>query len=324
MIRTLPQQLRQQAAAWAERRHGRDAQAAELTRRRIYILPTGFGLSLALLLFAMLLGSLNYDTSLGFALTFLLTGVSVVAMHHCHGNLMGLELRVLAAAPVHAGQRAAFQIAIHNPSGMARYDIVLQQGNGTTAAVDLLPGETRILALEVPTTRRGWIRLPRFGVHSRHPGKLFHAWSWVNMDSAGLVYPTLAPAGRVMPTACAAGSGDHAAGTDGEEDFVGLRAAAPGDPPHRIAWKAYARSDQLLLKQFAGALETPCLLDWASLPDLDAESRLEQLARWCVDLATESRSFGLSLPNTQLPVADGNAHLHRCLSALALYPDGNQ
>ena len=35
----------------------------------------------------MLLGAMNYNNNLGFALTFLLAGVGIVSMHHCHHNL---------------------------------------------------------------------------------------------------------------------------------------------------------------------------------------------------------------------------------------------
>ena len=76
-------------AAWARRRQGADAQAVLLRRRRIYILPTRFGVLFAAMVFAMLLGSLNYGASLGFTLTFLLTGLGLVMMHHSHNNLLG-------------------------------------------------------------------------------------------------------------------------------------------------------------------------------------------------------------------------------------------
>ncbi len=53
-----------------------------LGSRRIYILPTRNGLYFAVLVLAMLLGSMNYNNSLGFALAFLLAAVGLVAMHH--------------------------------------------------------------------------------------------------------------------------------------------------------------------------------------------------------------------------------------------------
>jgi len=58
---------------------------------------------------------------------------------------------------------------------------------------------------------------------------------------------------------------------------------------------------------------------WQPLPGLDAETRLSQLARWCLDAAGESRSFGVRLPGTALPLGTGPQHLGVCLSALALF-----
>ena len=61
-----------------------------IERRRIYILPTRFGLMLAALLFAMLIAGLNYNSNLGLAFAFLMVSLVLVAMHHCHRNLLGL------------------------------------------------------------------------------------------------------------------------------------------------------------------------------------------------------------------------------------------
>ena len=68
---------------WAHNRQGTDATSTTLTARRTYILPTGVGLIYALMTFAMLLGSMNYNNNLSFVLTFLLIGLGFVAMHQC-------------------------------------------------------------------------------------------------------------------------------------------------------------------------------------------------------------------------------------------------
>ena len=44
---------------WARRRQGADGPVTQLQPRRIYILPTGVGLVFGLMVFAMLLGSMN-------------------------------------------------------------------------------------------------------------------------------------------------------------------------------------------------------------------------------------------------------------------------
>jgi len=305
------------AASWARRRQGADAHAVVLKRRRIYILPTRFGAVFALMLLVMLLGSLNYSASLGFMLTFLLAGLGLVLMHHCHGNLLGAELKLLGAHAVFAGERAEFRIALRNNAATPRYEIELAHHRHATEPADVAPGAEVSLKIAVPTERRGWVPLGRFAVVTRHPGGLFRAWTWIHMDARCLVYPRPAPPGRPLPEG--AGTGFGGKPDVGDSDFAGLRAAAPGDPPQRIAWKAFARSDALLLKQFAGGDREPCELDWDALSDLEPEARLAQLTRWCLDAAADARTFALKIPGAALPLGAGPQHLGACLEALALY-----
>ena len=313
--------LKTWAADWAERRQGSDALGFTLRRRRIYILPTRFGTVFAALVFAMLLGSLNYGASLGFALTFLLTGLGLVVMHHCHNNLLGAEVRFSGAPAVFAGQQAQFRIGLQNKAGATRYELELDHDGHNSGPVDIEADQGAVLTIAVPARQRGWLKLRRFAVATRHPGHLFRAWTWVHMDALCLVYPEPAPPGRPLP-ASSLGDSPRSKPAPGDSDFAGLRAAVRGDPPGRIAWKAYARNGELLLKQFSSGDEQPRMLDWDSLPDLDVEARLSQLTRWCLDAAAHTDSFGLRLPNGFIPLGRGDRHLGDCLRALALYDGG--
>jgi hypothetical protein len=58
---------------------------------------------LALTLVLLLVGSINYQLNLGYLLTFLLAGSSLVGMHLCHGTLRGLTLTLAAPDPQFAG-----------------------------------------------------------------------------------------------------------------------------------------------------------------------------------------------------------------------------
>jgi uncharacterized protein (DUF58 family) len=309
--------LERWAAGLARRRQGADAYAIALKRRRIYIVPTKFGVVFAAMVFTMLLGSLNYGANLGFALTFLLTGLGLVVMHHCHDNLLGAEIKFLGAPAVFAGERAEFKMAIGNAAATPRLEIELVVGTHTAGPIDIAGGGVETLRLGVPTRKRGFVKLERFRVETRFPGRLFRAWTWVHMDARCLVYPQPASPGRPLPGA--AGGSATGRACRGDDDFAGLRAAAPGDPLQRIAWKAYARSDVLLLKEFASGTQEPCMLDWDMLPELDTEQRLAQLTRWCVDADHAGRSVGLALPGVSVPLGAGPAHLAACLEALALF-----
>ncbi|HSG65300.1 MAG TPA: DUF58 domain-containing protein [Gammaproteobacteria bacterium] len=291
-----------------------------LDKRRIYILPTRFGLAFAFTILAMLLGSLNYASSLGFALTFLLAGLGVVIMRHCHNNLRGLRIRFLSAHPVFAGETAEFRFALSNDASATRAELLLRQGDQESAVQDIPPRQWRSFAVHVPTRARGIQRVGRFRVTTRFPGGLFKAWSWIHMDAGCVVYPRPAPRGLPLPNE-AGGEGLHGGLERGDADFVGLAAAAPGEPPRRIAWKAFARNDELMVKQFAAGDQYARVLAWDSLPGMATEQRIAQLARWCLDAAERDLGIGLSLPTHHVPVGRGQRHLNECLQALALYQD---
>ncbi len=323
MLATLATKLDDVFASWARRRQGPDSSSGiTLNHRRIYILPTRHGAAYSLVVFAMLLGSINYNASLGYALTFLLTGLGLVIMHHCHNNLLYLQLRFAGASPVFAGETAKFKISVTNDSSTPRYEIEIAGSRRGAKPMDLMPHDSDVAEISVTAKTRGWQRLSRFAILTQYPGNLFQAWSWMHMDARCLVYPRPAPPGRPIPEV----TGGSQAGRrrhEGGADFYGLRNATAFDSPKRIAWKASARSDVLLVKQFVGSENLATMLDWDSLPELDTEARLSQLARWCLDSTSEARKFGLRLPDKLIPADMGREHLHSCLTALALYGLGD-
>lgn len=306
------------ALKWAKKRQGVDPDSVCLTARRTYILPTGVGLIFALMCFAMLMGSMNYNNNLSFLLTFLLIGIGFVAMHQCQRNLVGLEIRFAGVEPVFAGQSAQFRIAVTNHSKTPRFRIRLYRDRTLSQIQDLQPGESKIFVLALPTHRRGWVVMPRFGVRTLFPFELFRSWAWMHMDLRGLVYPEVADnAPLPPPSQLALGHRQHDA--RGEEDFAGLKRFNAGDSPRNVAWKAYARTGQLLTKRFAGADTSSQWFDFGEVPSTDLEERLSVLARWIVDADRTREDYGLRMPGVSIPPSHGESHRSHCLEALALY-----
>ena len=306
------------ARKWARKRQGTDADATSLTAGRTYILPTGVGLIYALMAFAMLLGSMNYNNNLSFVLTFLLISVGFVAMHQCQRNLVGLEVSFAGVDPVFATQAAIFRIAVTNQSKSPRYRVRLYFDKTESEIHDLEPGESRVFFLPVTTENRGWVTLDRFGIRTLFPFELFRAWAWLHMDIRGLVYPKPVEFAPEPPaTQMALGHRQHDA--RGEEDFAGLKRFVPGDSPRNVAWKAFARSGQLLSKRFAGADTSSQWFDFEEIESTDLEERLSILARWIVDADRTREDYGLRIPGEDIAPSHGEAHRRKCLEALALY-----
>ncbi len=319
-IHTYRRAVEARAGRWARRRQGTDKSVTELHPGRVYILPTAVGLVFAVMVFAMLLGSMNYNNNLSFVLTFLLTGLGFVSMHQCQRNLVGLELSFAGVDPVFAGQAAEFRIAITNHSKNRRAHLQIYADQVTSAIDDLEPGESKVFHLEIPTERRGQVCLDRFGIRTLFPFELFRAWAWLHMDLKGLVYPKPAKdAPELPPSQSAQGHRQHDA--RGEEDFAGLRKFHDGDSPRHVAWKAYARTGDLLSKQFSGADTSSQWLDFDGIDSNDVEERLSILTRWIVDADKTQQDYGVRLPGQEFPPAHGEAHRHKCLKALAFFDE---
>jgi uncharacterized protein (DUF58 family) len=318
----LRQAVGDRAQRWARRRQGSDRHLTILKSKRIYILPTGVGFVFALMAFAMLLGSMNYNNNLSFVLTFLLAGLGLVSMHQCQRNLVGLELSFAGVDPVFAGQAAQFRVAITNRSKNSRYNVQLYADDISSDIKDLAPGDSKVFRLAIPTDRRGCIGLERFGIRTLFPFELFRAWAWLHMDLKGLVYPRPADqAPEPPPAQSAQGHRQHDA--RGEEDFAGLRRFHDGDSPRHVAWKAYARTGELLSKQFAGADTSSQWFDFEHVEADDVEQRLSVITRWIIDADRTQRDYGVRIPGAEFPPAHGDTHRHLCLEALALFGEGD-
>ena len=316
------EKLARLAANWARRRQGPDPDPVQLHRQRIYILPTALGAGYGLSLFGMLLASMNYNNSMGFMLTFLLAGLGLVTMHWCHQNLSGVVARGLHLRPAFAGSPARLEMTLENRGSAPRHDLESECAGARSAALDLAPLRTGDVHIELPTLRRGRLRVERIRVSTAFPFGLFRAWAWIHPECETVVYPLPAQHAPAPPS----GGPEDAEGRwdehQGEDDFAGLRAFRSGDSPRRIAWKAAARGGDLPVKHFAGSARGSAWLDWHSLPPMDDEERLSVLCRWVLDAHAGGGAFGLRLPGTVIPPAIGPAHRHRCLAALALYPGG--
>jgi uncharacterized protein (DUF58 family) len=309
--------LEHRLAAWSRRRHAADEGLVVINRRRVYILPTRLGLAYGAMLFAMLLGGLNYGNNLALVLTFLLAAAGWVAMHECHRNLAGLGVAPAGSRAPFAGDAAEFSFALTAPS--RREDLVVKAGERAAAAIRVPAGDGANVSVTVPTSARGRVWLLRLRIESSFPLGLFTAWTWTHPELACLVYPRPAPRDREGPPPRAEPGVAHDGRASGEEDFAGLRAFRPGDPPRRIAWKAWARGGEMVVKEYVGAARAPVVFDLAEAPGAGLEARLARLARWIVDAEERGDRYGVRLPDGEVPPGAGLGHRNRCLARLATF-----
>lgn len=287
-------------------------------KHRIYMLPTRYGIVFAVLVFIILLASINYGNGMGYGLSFLLAAVGFMSMIYTHRNLLHVRVATTGCNPVFAGEAAHFAVNISSDDNNSKIGIELRQNKRDIDNITLSPGEHNQIQISCPTYRRGYVSAPKFRLLTRFPFGLVYTWSRdIVLSAKCLVYPK--PADRFFTENNAGGEGhSHNQIRKPGEDFYGLREFVRGDSPRRIHWRASARSNNLVTKEYTEDSNSIIWLDWNNISG-DTETRLSLLCRGVLDAQATDRHYGLKLPGTEIQPSTGHKHQHNCLKALACF-----
>ncbi len=302
---------------WLNRRMP-PANSIELNQRNIFILPTREGMYFVMMVVLMVLAAINYQNSLIFSIAFLLASLFMVSILHTFRNLSGLVVQAGPVKPAFAGEDAEFSLIVSRQGARTYEGLTMGWDVNLMHGADLLDEEESRCRLFVPTSQRGRFNPGRMLIQTTYPVGLFRSWSWVDLDLETLVYPRPVFAGEV-PESLSATSEGEVVKRDGVDDFHGLRAFRAGDSLRRIAWKSYARTEELQVKEFAAFVDRRVWLDYDHFAGMDRENRLSRLCSWVLKLSAGNDEYGLRLPGIEIPPGRGPEHRERLLRELALF-----
>ena len=194
--RRLVQRLQSRAQALARPRQP-ETLPVQFDRRRVYVLPTAFGVFFALLLLTMWLGGLNYNNNPALLLGLLLAGAANTSLIAAHLQLTGLQVSAVSAQPVPAGAPLEVRVHVRADSGRARRGLRVDCGD-VSARLSLVDGQAQATLL-LPTQQRGWRDLERLRISTTRPLGLARAWAYVWSDVPLLVYPAPEAHGPPLP-----------------------------------------------------------------------------------------------------------------------------
>jgi uncharacterized protein (DUF58 family) len=297
-----------------------EALPIRLNRHRIYVVPTRFGLIFSAVLVVMLLGALNYNNNPAMLLTCLLAAASYQSVFQSFRTLNGVQLTAIRAEPCHAGDSLPLFLHFHIDT-KTRRSLRLRIGDYETV-FDLQPGGDGNVRIELPAPRRGMQKIGRIKLYSEYPFGLFHVWSWLNPDFSAIVYPRLETGAPPLPNDDALATVRVSRGLG--DELAMLRDYRPTDPPRGIAWKASARHDTLLVKEFERHRGREIVLSFAELAGLDRERRISRLARWVCAAENAQFRYTLKTPLGTTGPGLGPDHRHACLRELALLFGGGE
>lgn len=320
MISALTFNLRQRVSDWIFRARVPEAPPVVLVQRRIFILPARTGYFFGVVLLLLLLASINYSLSLGFLLTFLLAGMGGMSILHTFRNLAQLSISPGKVEPVFAGETAHFGVVAQNRIA-PRFAVGMKRAkirDGEPVFGDVARDASTTFLLPVVAEKRGRLQVGRIEIFTEYPVGLFHAWAYVDFGATCLVYPKPDPGAGPLPIDARA-TGEGNVPVAGDEEFQSLRSYRAGDTPRQIAWKALARGQGLLVKEFGSMTSSDLWLDFDALGAIGTEERLSRLTWWVLEAERMRLPYGLKLPGKSIPPSSGEQHRATCLEALALF-----
>jgi uncharacterized protein (DUF58 family) len=288
------------------------------------VTPTGPGKMLLLLLFAMLIASINYSNNMAYILCFLLTGLVMIAYLVTRNNLKGLHIANVLSQPVFACEELHINFELHNGT-KGRRDAIFpiiygqQDSEGFTGPFSVAPYSRASAKISFIAAKRGRFVLSYIHLLSQYPLGLFQARRSILVNKVYIVYPKPFGSMKWPPLEEHEDEGSEGFYVRGGDDFVGVRPYRPGESMHHIDWKAYARGRPLSIKEFTGGGSAQLWFAWNHLGSMDTEPRLSQLTRWVLEADQEGKEFGLRLLDNEINLACSPGHTVKCLESLALF-----
>ncbi|MDB6154392.1 MAG: hypothetical protein JWL90_2845, partial [Chthoniobacteraceae bacterium] len=302
--------------------------------RRFRLRPNRNALGLVAILIAMWYAAASQSNSAVYLLGFVLASLATVSIVHAWVNVYGVALSAEPIAPVFLGEDIGIPL-VGTARRRRRHG---HPGLRVTSATCHQPAPFDEIRFESPQRSLLWMRAEERGrfetieveLSTIYPMGFITAIRPDELVQLHFVYPK--PDGNLPLPQSQAPSKHLPDGvrSDGD-DFSGTRAYRQGESQRHIDWKAAARGQPLLVKQWAGDTDDVIRLDWHTLGALPWEARLSQLTRWVIQAEQSGATYSLTLPrltqsstessgSSMIRPDHGPAHFHECLRALAAFP----
>lgn len=278
-------------------------------------------LGLAGLVLAMFYAGLTQNNSASFLVGFVLLGLALISALHAWTNLRGVEAVAEPVAPVFEGEPLVVRVRLRVAGAKRRFAVcVTAAGAVKPGCVAEIPsGEAVRVEVMLPPRPRGFYRELSLTVSSVYPLGFFVARRRIRIEQPHYVYPSAEgdlplPADELSPL-----ERQYTQQAEGD-DFTGTREWQRGESMRHVDWKAVARGQRLMVKQWAGGANPHFVLNEELLVHLPVEARVKQLARWVVLGERRAAAYELRLRGATVPLGRGERQMEECLRRLAEAP----
>ena len=287
-----------------------------LKHNTIYVLPSKMGCGFLFVAVLNFILGINYQNNLILAMAYLMLVVLVMAILIGYSNVKGLTICFKAKYSDYSPISPRLVFDISADKLCQSFQFIYQ--NKLLHHLDDITDKINI-TVSLPYKNRGSYPLERIKLLSQYPFGLVSVWSYMQIEETVFVYPK-----QVNPNKNnnfmiddQNDNGDLKRG-NGIDEFDTLVDHQHGMGLQRVSWKHYAKTQQLMVKEFVNFASTPMTYDYSQLQG-NAETRLSQLSYLITQANINDHAFALKLNNQLYPMAKGPEHFTACLIALSRF-----
>lgn len=285
--------------------------------RNIRLRPTRLGLGLLVMVALLWLVGLNYQANLAYLAAFWLLGFAVAGVMQNVNQLLGLRLAWQMPSEIFAGTPSALTLQPEGKTRRRRLWVRAERQNWLPWQVS--DGREN-LDLPLNANLRGYLRLPEIEIAAAAPFGICTVSAVWQGQSGKIVFP--APLAHEVPDSFHNDEmrETRAVFAQSSDDLSHLQAHENGVSLQHVAWKAYAKTGQLLDKRFEAA-EQGSGSHIISYRDYPQGANTDILAgRLCFRVLEAERKglrYELELPHQSIAPQKGQREMS--LTALALW-----
>jgi len=316
VISKIKKNARSYWGSWAKRRTPK-GNPQTLGSNNIYILPSGFGWVFGILLLSFFSGAINYQISMVFLMTFLLTVIALISAWEAHANLKDLTIKLISLEDAQQGKPAQ-AILLMTSNNKIRFGMDFQLAKQPKTRLEKIPLTGMQFIVPIETSQRGYFALPPIVISSLFPFGIFRVWGYAYFDRHYYVYPE--PISPDFWPPRLASQNDKKKEVQGDSELYDLKQVEnPWVQPNLIAWKIAAKGQGWFLKTMSDTEGEYWLFRLNDLPLHDIEKKLQHLSYWLQTAEQNGYFYGLELKDMRTSLGQGEEHLKHCLRQLALY-----
>lgn len=282
-------------------------------------MPSAFGFAfgaMALILFFLAVG---YANNLIYIFVFFLISVALTSVLITNKNVDGLEAENIFSENNFAEERGSFVASVRNYFSSPAWEISVffEKTEERSMTSSISSGEEQNISIYWTPSKRGVVKLPRLILQSTFPFGLLRAWKVFKKPREVLIFPSR----KGDPQFPQKSFGSDELKNSGL--FRDHREYQSSDSMMRIDWRASARRQELLVKNFE-EMEKPSLqFSWEQTSHIaDFELRLSQLCLWIDEAEKRGHQYSLQLGSKKTAMERGPTHWKACLEILALAQAG--